>query len=66
MAYSEEKPSRGVTHLETNDEPQTFHGKTNEVYSVALTDAVAKDNQSMLSRNMVKLYCIMVLVTLSK
>lgn len=65
MAYSEEKPSGGVTHLETNDEPQTFHGKTNEVYSVALTDAVAKDNQSMLSSNMVKLYCIMVLVTLT-
>lgn len=66
MAYSEKKPIDAVTHLETKDEPPIFQGKTNEVYSVALTDAVAKDNQSMLSRNMVKLYFIMVLVTLSK
>lgn len=65
MSYSK-KPVEGATHLETKDEPQIFPGKTDEVYSVALTDAVAKDNQSMLSRNMIKLYLIMVLVTLSE
>lgn len=66
MKLFEKRPRDGVTQLWTNEEQQTFNGKTNEVYSVALADAIAKDNQSMLSRNMIKLYVIMVLVTMSK
>ena len=37
-----------------------------QVRSVALTDAVVKDNISKWSPNMLKLYAIMILVTLSK
>lgn len=66
MGHPEEKPSEGTTELPANDERQGFHGKTNEVYSVALADAVAKDNVPMWSGNVLQLYLILVLVTLSK
>ena len=59
-----------VTHVENKTAlevvqaiPDTKHVK---VLSVALTDALVTDNPSLWSASMIKLYAIMLLVTLSK
>jgi hypothetical protein len=41
-------------------------GKGQKVFSVTLTDAVAKDNPSAWSPSMIRLYLIMAFITLGK
>jgi hypothetical protein len=67
----EEKKTTGVSHVEDNNQVnmQTLQDagqmKTAKVVSVALADALAKDNPSRGSWSMVQLYGIIVLVTMS-
>ncbi|KAH8691537.1 putative sugar transporter [Talaromyces proteolyticus] len=67
---AEPKESTGSTTIncitETKSENQQHsHGKVDKVFSVALTNAVAKDNPSMTSKSMIRLFLIMVLVTMA-
>jgi hypothetical protein len=61
-----------VEHARTNESTQQRHDfnydgnvKTSNVFSVPLTDALAKDNPSPWALHMWKLYGIMIIVTLS-
>lgn len=65
MTDSIERPKQDAT-VKSEDARQLFQGKANEVFSVALADAVTRDNQSLKSRGMVKLYCCIAVVTLSE
>lgn len=49
-----------VVHVDDNK----HEVKTQNVFSVELVDAIAKDNPSVWSPHMIRLYMVMVLVTL--
>ena len=60
IAEMEHKPER-VSHVEDTDKQAA---KSKKVFSVDLADAVAKDNPSAWSPSMIRLYLVMVFVTL--
>ena len=65
----EKTDDHGVAHVEKINAQEVIQAipdsKHAKVLSVALTDALAKDNPSLWSASMIKLYGIMLLVTLS-
>jgi hypothetical protein len=76
MSAMEEKNPKGTSsahHVEDNNNQVNIQAlqdagqiKTAKVVSVALADALAKDNPSTTSWSMIKLYGIIVLVTMSE
>lgn len=57
---ADREPSPAVAHVDDNN----HEVKTQNVFSVELVDAIAKDNPSAWSPHMIRLYMVMVLVTL--
>ena len=66
MAEVKAKPelSQHMSNVETNVE--TVGGEAQEVFNVALADALARDNTSAWSPSMIKLYAIIGFATLGK
>lgn len=66
MDDSKEHKPEPVDHVDVSvvDQQHQGNSKDGKVFSVALTDAVTKDNVSMRSRSIIKLYIIMSVVTL--
>jgi hypothetical protein len=69
-AMAEERKKEGSTHVENVGNvkgtiPNISDAKEANVASVALADALARDNPSPWSSSMIKLYGIIVVVTLS-
>ncbi|KAH8656823.1 putative sugar transporter [Ilyonectria robusta] len=58
---ADREPSPAVAHVDDNN----HEVKTQNVFSVELVDAIAKDNPSAWSPHMIRLYMVMVLVTLA-